>query len=76
MADTAEHSPAVTRIEIIDAIEVAFAEGPVTKQQIITAASQDNARDLVLAALDNLPERSYGHVRGLWDYLPDIPIEL
>ncbi|PXY17045.1 hypothetical protein BA062_37870 [Prauserella flavalba] len=64
----------MTRIEIIDAVDTAFADSSATKQEIITAAVQHESRDDVLALLDRLPARTFGHVRDLWDYLPDVPL--
>jgi hypothetical protein len=64
----------VTRVEIIDAVGTVFGRSGATKQEIIAAASQKEGRDDLLAALQRLPERSFSHVRDLWDHLPDIPI--
>lgn len=63
-----------TRVEIINAVGTVFGRSGVTKQEIITAAIQEETRDVVLAALPRLPERTFSHVRDLWDHLPDVPI--
>jgi hypothetical protein len=64
----------VTRLEIIDAVNTAFTGSSATKQQIVTAADQQGSREEVLTLLDRLPTRTFGHVRDLWDYLPDVPL--
>lgn len=75
VADTDEQcTQHVTRIEIIAAVDTAFADSSATKQEIITAAMRHESRDEVLALLDRLPARAFGHVRDLWDYLPDVPL--
>ncbi|WP_170220737.1 DUF2795 domain-containing protein [Amycolatopsis cihanbeyliensis] len=74
MADIEDQKTSgVTRIEIIDAVEHAFADASATKQEVIDAAIQQEARTELLAVLDRLPDRGYRHVRDLWDHLPDIP---
>jgi hypothetical protein len=74
VADTRNMTNDVTRIEIIDAIEHAFDGSSARKQELITAAIQQDSRAAVLDILHRLPERSFSHVRDLWDHLPDIPL--
>ena len=74
MADIRNVTNDVTRIEIIDAVEHAFARSSANKQEIITAAIQQNTRPAVLDTLNRLPERSFSHVRDLWNHLPDVPL--
>ncbi len=69
-----KHAAQVTRIEIIDAVDGAFAESSATKQDIIAAAVTSGSRDEVLTLLDRLPARTFGHVRDLWDHLPNVPL--
>ncbi|WP_170220650.1 DUF2795 domain-containing protein [Amycolatopsis cihanbeyliensis] len=73
MKDT-NTDPVVTRDEIIDAVEDAFREGSATKQELLIAAIQHEARTEVHTILQRLPDRTFGHVRDLWDHLPDIPL--
>ncbi len=75
MADIGkDHPQGVTRLEVIDAVEHAFTRSSATKQEIITAAVQYGSRATVVTTLQRLPERSFRHVRDLWDHLPDIPL--
>jgi hypothetical protein len=75
VADTDEQSTRhVTRVEIIDAVDAAFAGSSATKQDIITEAMRHESRGEVLTLLDRLPVRTFGHVRDLWDHLPDVPL--
>jgi hypothetical protein len=64
----------VTRMEIIDALGTAFGRNGATRQDILAAATQEKCRGEVLTTLQRIPERTYGHVRDLWDHLPDVPI--
>ncbi|WP_243713285.1 DUF2795 domain-containing protein [Actinomadura sp. 6K520] len=60
----------VTRLEIAETIDSVFGDGPVSRDQIITAAQNAGARPDVVAALERLPERSFPHLRELWQHLP------
>ncbi|GAB3488362.1 DUF2795 domain-containing protein [Amycolatopsis cihanbeyliensis] len=73
MTDT-NTNPAVTRNEIIDAVEDAFRDGSATTQEILDAAIRYEAPAELQATLQRLPDRTFGHVRDLWDHLPDVPI--
>lgn len=64
----------VTRMEIIEAVGTVFGRSGATTREIISSVTQENCREEVVAALQRLPERTFSHVRDLWDYLPDIPI--
>ncbi|GAA4199579.1 DUF2795 domain-containing protein [Actinocatenispora rupis] len=67
---------AVTRIEIADHVESAFAAGPASREALRTAARTADARPALLALLDTLPDRQYAELRQLWTDLPDTPIGL
>ncbi|APE36883.1 hypothetical protein BOX37_26440 [Nocardia mangyaensis] len=58
---------------IIDAIGHLFAE-PRTRQQILTAAIQEDVPGEILDVLEALPAHTFSHVRDLWSHLPDLPI--
>jgi hypothetical protein len=66
----------VTRIEIADAVEEAFARPPVSKGDLLAHATANRARVDVLDALARLPERNFGHLRELWPHLPGVPVDL
>jgi hypothetical protein len=70
-------SPPVTRMEILDLIEHAFAAPPTTKLDILTAAADNGARPEVLDTLGRLDgDRRFGSPRDLWLDLADVPVEL
>lgn len=76
MNDTAAAQTAtVTRIEVIDAIETAFATAPLSKHQLLAAAEHTAVRTQVIELLEQLPERIYRRPADLWDELPNVPIE-
>lgn len=65
----------ITRVQVVDAVEPAFAGGSATREQILAAARQANA-DAVHALLeDQLPPRRYSTVRDLWNELPHLPVD-
>lgn len=67
--------PAVTRTEIVDHVETAFGDGPVTRTVLLDTAAATQARPEVLHLLHTLPhDAAYRHVRELWQPLADLPV--
>ncbi|GAA1382544.1 DUF2795 domain-containing protein [Catellatospora chokoriensis] len=64
----------VTRSELVDHIEFAFATGAVTKADLLAAAAASNARPQVVVAVQQLPDQTFATVRDLWRHLADMPI--
>ncbi|BCJ38413.1 hypothetical protein Athai_59160 [Actinocatenispora thailandica] len=64
----------VTRIEIADHVESAFATGAASRDDLLGAARTAGARPALLAVLGDLPDRPYAELRQLWTDLPEIPI--
>jgi hypothetical protein len=71
----AETTP-VTRVEIADHLETAFAGGPVGRQDLVATAVATTARTAVVEVLASLPARQYSQLRQLWEDLPEVPIGL
>ncbi|MBI4261870.1 MAG: DUF2795 domain-containing protein [Actinobacteria bacterium] len=65
---------AVTRIEIADAVNGAFAVRPAARAGIIAEAVENGARAEVVATLERLPDRPYSHLRQIWERLADVPV--
>jgi hypothetical protein len=64
----------VTRVELYYAIEDAFDAPPVSASDLMVTAGQHHARIEVLNALAQLPhDRSFRHLREVWDYYPEMP---
>jgi hypothetical protein len=67
---------AVTRVEVIDHVGEAFAAGPLTRSDILVAASSRGARPAVLEVLERLPDRKFSRPHDMWmTDLRDVPIE-
>jgi hypothetical protein len=64
----------VTRMELVDHIENAFAAGAATRDQLLAAATTSHARPEVIAVLQRLPEQPYRSLRDLWPELADMPV--
>jgi hypothetical protein len=64
----------LSRVQILDYIENAFGDGPVTTEQIGEAAARNGADPAVLFLLRQLPSRQFASPRDLWPYLPDLPV--
>lgn len=65
----------VCRLEIVDAVESAFSGTPVSKAELVSAATLAEARHQVVDLLDTFPERKYRRLADLWDVRPEVPIE-
>lgn len=66
-------SQRVTRIEIAEAVSVAFAKGGADRAQILAAAGAET-RPEVVQVLESLPDRRYGRLNQLWEELEDVPV--
>lgn len=66
-------SQRVTRIEIAEAVSVAFAKGGADRAQILAAAGAET-RPEVVQMLETLPDRRYGRLNQLWEELEDVPV--
>lgn len=67
---------AVTRLEIVDHVEAAFADAPLGRQDLLHAVVAAGARPQVVEVLRRLPERHhYSHPRELWQHLREVPVE-
>lgn len=66
-------SQRVTRIEIAEAVGVAFAGGGADRAQILAAAGAEGRPELV-KLLESLPDRRYGRLNQLWEELEDVPV--
>ncbi|MBV7697448.1 DUF2795 domain-containing protein [Streptomyces sp. TRM70350] len=62
----------VTRIEIADRLAGLFANGAVSKHDMLIAAA--DARPEVLEVLSALPDRRYTELRQVWEDLPRVPV--
>lgn len=65
----------ITRLDIVEYIESAFATGPATREVLLATATAGHARPQVMAVLDRLPDRTYSSPRDLWYDLPDVPLQ-
>ncbi len=63
----------VTRIELVDHVESAFAAGPATRSDLLAAAAS-HARPEVIEVLQRLSDIQYRTVRDLWKELSDVPV--
>jgi hypothetical protein len=73
--DVASPQP-VTRVEILDVLDDAFANGPASRQTLVATARAQGARPEVIALLEQLPERTFVHQRQLWVHMADVPVGL
>ena len=68
--------PQVTRLELVEHVESAFAGGPAKRADLIDAAIASRARPEVVGLLRGLPDIEYRRVRDLWEHLSETPIGL
>lgn len=73
-ADVARHP--VTRVEILDVLDGAFAVGSASRGELVEVARAHGARPELVALLEALPDRQYTHQRTLWVDLPHVPVGL
>ncbi|EFE79069.1 hypothetical protein K7395_02435 [Streptomyces filamentosus] len=62
----------VTRTEIADHLAALFANGALTKHDLLIGAA--TARAEVREVLRQLPDRSYTELRQIWEDLPRLPV--
>lgn len=68
-------APEVTRLEIVDQVESAFADAPLQRADLLDAAVAAGARPQVAETLRRLPERHrFHHPRELWQHLAEVPV--
>ena len=65
----------VSRTEIAECVEGAFAEGPVSPTDLIEFAADHGARPPVVRVLGRLDHDRYRELRELWSELSDVPVE-
>lgn len=65
---------AVTRMEIVEAVDPAFAGGGAERSEVLAAAIAQGARPQVIETLERLPDRRFSEVRELWTELADVPV--
>lgn len=73
--DVASPKP-VTRVEILDVLDDAFADGPANRATLVATARAQGARPELIALLEQLPERTFVHQRQLWVHMQDVPVGL
>jgi len=64
----------VTRVELLDHIEAAFADGSARRDDLLQTAIETHARSEVLEMLRRLPDSEFRQPRDLWQELVDVPI--
>lgn len=65
----------VTRIEIVEKVEAAFAAGKgADRSEILAAATAAHARPEVIELLGTLPDRRFGKANDLWEELHHVPV--
>jgi hypothetical protein len=64
----------ITRIELANHVEAAFAHGPATRDNLLAYAVGSHARPEVITVIENLPDKPYSTIRDLWYDLPDLPV--
>jgi hypothetical protein len=66
----------VTRVEILEVLDDAFAVGPASRGELVKAAQAQGARLELVSLLEQLPDRHYIHQRQLWVHMPHVPVGL
>ncbi len=64
----------VTRTEMANHIEAAFAAGPATRDTLLAYATSSHARPEVITLIRELPDKTYPNLRNLWHELGHLPI--
>jgi hypothetical protein len=64
----------ITRTELANHIEAAFATAPATRTDLLAAAVASSARPHAIDLLHQLPDKTYANIRELWYDLPDVPV--
>lgn len=63
----------VTRADIAHHVGTAFIGGAAARIDLLGLAQASHAPADVLQVLQALPERRFGHLYEVWDFLPDVP---
>ena len=61
------------RDDIARHVRTAFIGGAAARTDLIALAKAGHAPDDVVHALRDLPDRRFGHLYEIWDYLPALP---
>jgi hypothetical protein len=64
----------VTRTELANHIEAAFATGPATRDALLAYAAGSHARPELIGILQQLPNKPYPTIRDLWYDLGHVPL--
>ena len=64
----------VTRTELANHVQAAFAAGPVSRANLLAYAVSSHARPAVIDVIHTLPDKSYVGIRDLWYELTDVPV--
>ena len=65
----------ITRTELANHIEAAFATGPATRDSLLAYAASSHARPELITVLHNLPtDKTYPSLRHLWPDLAHVPV--
>jgi hypothetical protein len=65
---------AITRTEVFNHIEAAFAAGPATRDALLAYAASSHARPELIGVLQGLPDKAYATIRDLWYDLGEVPV--
>jgi hypothetical protein len=66
----------VSRMEIAGSIRGAFAQGPVSREELLETADRASASPEVKDALAGLPRgKRFGALRDLWPHLHEVPVQ-
>lgn len=74
MIETAANGAGVTRMELLDAVETAFAGGRASRDEMLAAAREAGARPMVAETIRTLPDVTLRTPRELWAHLPELPV--
>ena len=64
----------ITRDDIARSVGTAFIGGGAARIDLIALARASRASADVLQVLAALPDRRFGRLLEVWDYLPDVPV--
>lgn len=65
----------MSREELVDHLEAAFAGAAPTRDDLVSAAERSGARVAAIDLLRRLPAQRYHRPHDLWAHLPEVPIE-
>jgi hypothetical protein len=61
-------------MEIADWLHDGFDARPLSSAELVDLARDRGAPDQLVSCLAGLPPRNFGHLRDLWEVLPEVPI--